>query len=67
MTGQELKALRKKMGKTQMEMAAILGISFVSYNEWEHRQELSRLGNLIVEDFLRKQEAKSKRKGDNKN
>ncbi len=55
MTGKELKELRKRLGLTQMAMAKALGISFMSYNTWEQREELSRLGNLIIEKFLREQ------------
>ena len=35
MTPEELKKIRSKMGKTQNEMAGIIGVSVSGYRKWE--------------------------------
>lgn len=37
-TGKRVRALRKRLGLTQIEFAAKLGVSFASVNRWENEQ-----------------------------
>ena len=38
MTPAEIRTLRKQMGLTQQQFAALLGVSFVTLNRWENGQ-----------------------------
>ncbi|MFH1490465.1 MAG: helicase-related protein [Pseudomonadota bacterium] len=52
----EIKALRLKMGQSQQEFAAVLGVSFATVNRWENgkakpqKDRLNRLRSLWVEN-----------------
>src|SRR3954465_6443725 len=40
MPGQRIRALRKQLGLSQIEFAALLGVSNVTVNRWEHDRAL---------------------------
>ncbi len=47
MPGQRIRALRKQLGLSQIEFAALLGVSNVTVNRWEHDRALPQPAMLV--------------------
>ena len=50
MTGPEARALRERMGVTQIELAQKLGVSTRTYQRWE-RDGLPKTGELLLNTY----------------
>lgn len=51
MNGQDVKALRDRLGMTQMEFAVALGVDTGSVSKWERGAPISRLAERVLREL----------------